>query len=216
MTPVLQVFARAPVAGACKTRLIPALGAAGAASLQENLVRRTLATAAQWRGATAGATVQLWCAPASTHPFFADCARAFGVALRDQADGGLGARMWLALVDALRDGRTPVLVGTDCPWLDAAAIGALFAALARAECAAIPALDGGYVAIGLARAVPELFAGVDWGSARVMAQTRARARRARAVLHAATPLPDVDVPGDLARLRADPALAPLVPAAMTA
>lgn len=213
MKPVLQVFARAPVAGECKTRMIPALGAAGAARLQENLTRRTLSTATRWRGASAGARVQLWCAPSTDHPFFAGCAAEFDVALREQHGGDLGARMWLALMDVLHAGSLPVLVGTDCPWLDVAAISALFASLAGADCAAIPAEDGGYVAIGISRAVPELFAGVDWGSARVMAQTRARARRARANLHAEPALPDVDVPGDLARLRADAALAALVPTA---
>ena len=41
----IAVFARAPVAGSVKTRLIPRLGAAGAARLHEQLVQRALATA---------------------------------------------------------------------------------------------------------------------------------------------------------------------------
>ena len=212
MTLNLMVFARAPVAGECKTRLIPALGADGAAQLQRNLSRHVLGVASAWRAGHADAKVELWCAPGAQHPFFTECARDFGVALRAQAGGDLGARMWLALADALRAGRLPVLVGTDCPWLDAAALDALFAALARHDCAFIAAEDGGYVAVGIARALPELFAGVTWGGRHVMRQTRGRAHRVGATLSETGRLPDVDVPADLVRLRAHENLAHLVAA----
>lgn len=214
MTPVLQVFARAPVPGECKTRLIPALGAAGAAELQKRLTRHTLQTATAWRAGHPGARLELWCAPAADHPGFAENAAEFAVELRDQADGDLGARMWLALVGALRAGRLPMLIGTDCPWLDAQAINALHLALAHKDCAFIAAEDGGYVAVGLALAVPELFAGLAWGSAKVMTQTRERARRVHATLIEIGSLPDIDVPRDLNRLRDDAALAHLLPTAL--
>ncbi len=213
MSPILQIFARAPVVGECKTRLIPALGAQGAADLQKRLIVHTLQTAMAWRATHADARVELWCAPDAGHAGFAEYATGFAVELRDQADGDLGARMWLALVDALRAGRLPVLIGTDCPWLDARAINGLHLALAHNDCAFITAEDGGYVAVGLARAVPELFAGPAWGTAKVMAQTRERARRARATLSETGSLPDIDVPQDLKRLRGDAALAHLSPPA---
>ena len=38
------VFAKAPVSGKCKTRLIPALGANAAAQLHQNMIRYSLAT----------------------------------------------------------------------------------------------------------------------------------------------------------------------------
>jgi rSAM/selenodomain-associated transferase 1 len=212
VTDVLQIFARAPVAGECKTRLIPALGPEGAAALQRNLVHHTMQTASMWRASNPGAEVELWCAPDANHPFFSACAAQSGAHLRNQSQGDLGARMWLALMDALRSGRTPVLVGTDCPWLDIDVIAGLYQALAINDCAFIPAQDGGYVAVGMARAVPELFAGVEWGSAMVMAQTRARARKTGVRIAELGRLPDVDLPADLARLRGDPALALLLPA----
>ena len=214
MTPLLQVFARAPVAGECKTRLIPALGAQGAAELQMRLIGHTLQTAMAWRAKHADARVELWCAPDARHPRFAEYATGFAVELREQSAGDLGARMWLALVGALRAGRLPVLIGTDCPWLDAQAINGLHLALARTDCAFIAAEDGGYVAVGLARAVPELFAGPAWGTAKVMAQTRERARKVHATLIETGRLPDIDVPHDLNRLRDDAALAHLLPPVM--
>ncbi len=211
MRPVLQIFARAPVAGECKTRLIPALGAEGAAELQRRLLGHTLRTAMAWRAMHGDARVELWCAPDAGHPVFAECVTRFAMELRNQADGDLGARMWLALVGALRARRLPVLIGADCPWLDVQAINALHLALAHKDCAFIAAEDGGYVAVGLARAVPELFAGVAWGSATVMAQTRERARKAQATLAVTGSLPDIDVPQDLNRLRGEAALAHLLP-----
>ena len=202
MKPRLIVFARAPVAGHAKTRLIPLLGADGAAQAQARFIRHTLETACAWRGAAGGET-ELWCAPDSGHPMFVECASVFDLTLRVQAEGDLGARMWLALCDALRAGAPAVLVGADCPWLAAAHITQAHRLLAGCDAVFAPAEDGGYVLVGLARAVPELFAGIDWSTPRVMAQTRARARSAGAVLAELPPLPDVDTPDDWARLAAD-------------
>lgn len=207
MTTVLQVFARAPVAGACKTRLIPALGPEGAARLAAALIRHALGTACAWAAGLPGARVELWCAPDAGHPWFADCVRDFALELRGQGNGDLGARMWRATCGALARGDQPLLIGTDCPWLDGAVLDAMRAALARHDAACVPAHDGGYVAVGLARAVPELFTGVTWGSPGVMAATRGRARAAGASLWEGAALPDIDLPADLARLSGLPALA---------
>jgi len=213
MSPVLQVFARAPVAGLCKTRLIPALGAAGAAELQRNLMLRTLHMAVEWRELAGGGVVELWCAPDTAHAVFRECGQSLGVRLRAQAQGDLGARMWLALSAALQEGALPVLVGTDCPWLTAPLIEQLHRSLSAHDAAFTPAEDGGYVAVGLARPVPELFAGVEWGRAGVMAQTRERARCWGASIAEVGLLPDIDLPQDLGRLRDDPRLAGLLPSA---
>lgn len=208
--PVLQVFARAPVPGQCKTRLIPALGAAtAAAELHQRLVRHALRAAEAWRSTTPNARVELWCAPDTEHPFFAACARECTLALEPQTGPDLGARMWLALCGALARGERPVLIGTDCPWLDGNHISAAFTALEHAAAVFIPAHDGGYVLTGLARALPELFAGIAWGTGNVMAATRDAAARigASAALTTLPALHDLDTPADLARLQHDPQLA---------
>lgn len=230
MTPVLQLFAKAPVAGECKTRLIPALGAQGAAQLHERLVHHQLATAQQWLHAARAACsptraacstvrvappttrIELWCAPDIHHPFFAACAQQFGVTLHTQTGPDLGARMWLALCAALACGERPVLTGTDCPWLNADDISAAFAALDNADAVYAPAHDGGYVLTGLARAVPELFANIAWGTGRVMSATRDAARRTRQPTRLALlrTLHDVDTAADLARLKADKSLTHLL------
>lgn len=207
---VLQVFAKAPVAGECKTRLIPALGAQGSATLHQRLVRHRLEAACVWQRDTPGARVELWCAPDTAHPFFADCARNYDVTLHQQTGPDLGARMWLALCGAVAKGERPVLVGTDCPWLTMDDIAASFKALDSADAVVAPAHDGGYVLVGLKRAVPELFAGVMWGTDKVMAATRAAAKRVHATLAELRTLPDLDTPADLVRLKADPQFALLL------
>lgn len=203
MTPVLQVFAKAPVPGQCKTRLIPALGAAGAATLHERLVRQRLATAGAWRANTPGARIELWCAPDASHAFFAACAAEFDLVLKTQDRGDLGARMWLALCGALAQGERPVLVGSDCPWLNAGDVKQAFEALDHADAVFAPAHDGGYVLVGLSRAVPELFAGIAWGSSSVMATTREAAARRQMRLAQLRTLHDLDTPADLVRLKGD-------------
>ena len=212
---VLQVFAKAPVAGECKTRLIPALGAHGAATLHQRLVRHRLEAACVWQRATQNARVELWCAPDTVHPFFADCARDYGVTLHQQTGPDLGARMWLALCGAVAKGERPVLVGTDCPWLTPDDLAAAFAALESADAVFAPAHDGGYVLVGLKRAVPELFAGVTWGADSVMAATRAAAKRVHATLAELRTLPDLDTPADLVRLKKDPQFASLLEGLIT-
>ena len=188
----VAVFARAPVAGQAKTRLIPLLGADGAAALQRRLIERTLATAC----AVAGARVTLWVAGDPAHPFVAEVARRFGVALAEQHGADLGARMNHAFESA---GAPLVLVGTDCPQLRSDDLTSAAAALASHDAVIQPATDGGYVLIGLARPQPLLFESIEWGGPQVLRQTRSRidALGLRCALR--PPLPDLDTPDDLRR-----------------
>jgi rSAM/selenodomain-associated transferase 1 len=189
----LLVFARAPEVGKAKTRLIPALGAEGAAALHAGLVERTLQT-----GCGHDFDVQLWCHPDPQHPFFRYCADRFGVSLHCQQGGDLGERMALALASALTRHGHAVLIGTDCPTLEATGLADAFAALAGGADAVFgPAADGGYYLVGLQQPAPTLFAGVDWGSDRVLAQTQARARALGLDTRLLTTHGDLDTPADL-------------------
>ena len=91
------LFAKAPVAGAVKTRLIPALGGEAAAQLHRHLVVRVLETLF---AADVG-PVELCCAPDTAHAFFIQCRQRFGVELTTQCEGDLGKRMRHALENAL-------------------------------------------------------------------------------------------------------------------
>ena len=181
--------------GAAKTRLIPALGAEGAARLQRWMLQRTVAMALV---ADVG-PVSLWCAGDPAHPDFAVC-RAFGrVDLQPQPEGDLGERMLAAIASSSTPAGT-LVIGTDCPALGAAQLRESARALGDHDAVVIPAEDGGYVLIGMKTPAPEAFAGVDWGSARVMAQTRQRLAALGWRWQEADPLWDVDLPQDLDRL----------------
>ena len=194
----VAILARAPIPGAAKTRLIPALGAAGAARLQRWMLQRTVAMALV---ADVG-PVSLWCAGDPAHPDFAVC-RAFGrVDLHPQAEGDLGERMLAAVASSPTPAGT-LVIGTDCPALGAAHLRESARALGGNDAVVIPAEDGGYVLVGMKTPAPEAFAGVDWGSARVMAQTRQRLAALGWRWHEADPLWDVDLPQDLERLYAN-------------
>jgi hypothetical protein len=162
--PRIAVFARAPVAGEAKTRLIPLLGADGAAALQRQLIERTLATAC----AVPGARVTLWVAGPTGHPFIAAAAARFGVGLAVQDGADLGARMHHAFAATAAP---LVLIGTDCPQLTADDLAHAAAALADHDVVIQPASDGGYVLIALREARPPLFESIDWGGPLVLQQT---------------------------------------------
>ncbi len=190
----ISIFTRAPVSGAAKTRLIPALGAQGAARLHAALTEHALEQAVQ---AGLGA-IELWCAPDFSHPFFARCAREHGVALRAQAQGDLGEKMLAAFEAA--DGPL-LLMGSDCPSISAADLSVCAQALAQgADAVFLPAEDGGYGLVGAVRPIPEIFSGIPWGGEQVMARTRAALGRLGLTWREARTVWDVDRPEDYARL----------------
>jgi rSAM/selenodomain-associated transferase 1 len=192
----LAVLAKAPTPGFAKTRLIPLLGAEGAAELHAMLVERTLRAAR----AAGFASIALWCAPGREHPFFASLAEGGALELRDQPGGDLGVRLLAAARAHLAAGPV-VLVGTDCPGLGAGHLQAAAGALAAgADAAILPAEDGGYAALGLRRADASLFAGIPWGTGKVLEVTRERLRRLGWTVHEQPAVRDVDVPADVAWL----------------
>jgi rSAM/selenodomain-associated transferase 1 len=190
----IAVLAKAPIPGFAKTRLIPALGAKGAAALQERLIARAVASAVK---ADIG-PVTLWVTPDDGHPLFRSLQKQFGVTLARQPDGDLGERMNAAV------GPEPTLIiGTDCPALTADHLAVAAATLMMHDAVVIPATDGGYVLIGLRKPHGAFFTGMTWGTATVMDETR---RRMKALALSWRELPalwDVDTPEDLARLQTE-------------
>lgn len=202
----LMIFAKAPVAGAAKTRLSPALGEQGAADLQARLTERILHTAVSANLAP----VELWCSPDCSHPFFQ--AVTGTVWRRAQHGQDLGERMANAFDAALGSHPYAVLVGTDCPAMTADFLARAFAALdGGADAVVGPAEDGGYVLLGLQRMDKRLFEGVAWGTGRVLGQTRERLAALGWRWEELETLWDVDRPEDLERLMSgDPDLRNIV------
>jgi rSAM/selenodomain-associated transferase 1 len=191
----VAVLAKAPVAGFAKTRLIPLLGAEGAARLQERLIRGALATALEARVGP----VTLWCAPDTDNALFQEAARRPGIDLAVQPAGDLGVRM-LAAFRAAPAGRVLLLIGTDCPVLTAADLMEAMALLSDADAVMAPAEDGGYGLIAAPRPIPELFERMPWGTDCVAALIRERARACGLRLAELRMIWDVDTASDFERL----------------
>ena len=190
------VMAKAPVAGFAKTRLIPALGAEGAALLAARLLQHAVAQAL----AAALGPVELCCAPDHHHPAFASLRDASGLVWSDQGDGDLGARMARAFERRLPIDGAVLLIGTDAPALNAAMLQGAAAALADTDAVFVPALDGGYALVGLRRPAPSLFEAMTWSVSTVMARTRERLASAGLRHTELPPLADIDEAADLVHL----------------
>lgn len=194
----ILVFSKAPVAGRCKTRLMPMLGRRGAARLQRELLEKTLDTAISSKLAP----VELWCSPSSHHTAFRKARLRHGIRLQTQPRGNLGTRMHKALQPTHRRGRQAILIGTDCPTLTANHLHQALAALAQGSDVVIcPAEDGGYVLVGTRTNLPRLFHNIPWGKPEVMAATRRKLNRLGVRHKEMIPLWDVDHPHDLRRAR---------------
>src|SRR5579883_1195645 len=163
--PTLIVFAREPAAGAAKTRLIPRLGAAGAARLADAFIADAMAKAARIANCR---TVIAAAAPGGVRasPYFTAIARRFDAGLVDQGDGDLGRRM-ARVLSAYADPPGAVLIGTDTPTLPPAFIRESIAGLRQAQVVIAPALDGGYYLIGACGPLPAIFDRIPWGGASV-------------------------------------------------
>ena len=190
----IAILAKAPRPGLAKTRLAPVLGADGAAALQARLIERTV-TSAQ---AAAIGPVTLWVTPDRHHPAFQTIAALLGVAMAEQPDGDLGARMLAAIAAA---GGPALVIGTDCPALVPEHLRAAARALVDGvDVVIVPVDDGGYGLIGMHRPEPALFTGMTWSTSTVMAETRRRLTRLGLSWREPARLWDVDVPADLERL----------------
>lgn len=186
----IAIFAKVPQPGAVKTRLIPALGAEGAAALHARLIDRTVAKAR----AVGNARACLWLA-GRVETF----AQPPGLRREIQQGADLGARMHHAFLVTLARARACVLIGTDCPALTPAHLQRAFEELEQHDVVVGPAEDGGYVLIALKSPQPLLFEDIQWGGPTVLAATRARIDAAGLRAAYLPPLPDLDTPADLAR-----------------
>ncbi|MEO0407521.1 MAG: TIGR04283 family arsenosugar biosynthesis glycosyltransferase [Cyanobacteria bacterium P01_A01_bin.135] len=206
----LLIFTRYPTPGTTKTRLIPALGATGAAVMQRQMTEHTVAqaiapTVAQINGPqqpslsaslhyTGGSHQQMrtWLGPDHTY--------------LPQASGELGDRLIHAFEYGFQTASQVMAIGIDCPGLDHKRLQGAAAALADSDAVLGPADDGGYYLIGLKKGCHanwrRLFQQIDWGSDRVFGQTQA-ALKALGLTYQTLPLlTDVDYPTDLTQWQA--------------
>jgi len=191
----LIVFTRLPKAGKAKTRLIPQLGAEGAATLQRRMTLHTVGRA--WACSADDKSLHLriayeggsesdmraWLGPLDFIP---------------QGEGDLGQRMSRCVQREFDAGaRNVIIIGTDCPRLDEARIQEARRALDQTPVVFGPAEDGGYYLIGLSRPIASLFEAMEWSTDQVLAESLKRVRQQNIETTLLPILPDVDLPEDL-------------------
>ncbi len=192
----ILIFAKAPISGQVKTRLVPLLGAEGATRLHGEMVQNTV----QRMHASALAPLQLWCAPSVDGPLFDNLKSSFNLELHEQRGVDLGARMLHAFTEALQSAEVAMCIGTDWPKLTPDLIATALQRLTQGEDAVLgPAEDGGYVLLGLRKVDPRLFAYIAWGGAQVLAQTRERLRQLQWQWSELPTSWDLDRPADFER-----------------
>lgn len=189
----LIIFAKAPQAGLAKTRLIPALGAAGAAQLARRMLAETLTTAL---AANVG-VVELCLTPAPTDAAWQGFNWPTEVQLSAQGEGDLGQRLARATRRSLALGCPLMLIGTDCPELTVELLRAAAAQLLSHDSVLHPTYDGGYALLGVQHDNPRVFADIHWSTASVAASTRERIAELGWSLAEGARLHDVDTPDDL-------------------
>jgi len=189
------VFSRLPQPGNTKTRMIPALGPDGAADLQRQMTRRTLATVDR-----TAALIECESEVRHTGGTSEQMADVFGASRSyvPQGEGDLGERLRRAFADAFTTGmHRAVCIGSDCPSISHHLLSQALRRLADHDLVIGPATDGGYYLIGMNQSHPDLFVGIDWGTQSVLAQTLARAESLGLRVHQLAELSDVDEPADL-------------------
>jgi uncharacterized protein len=169
--PELILFAKQPIAGLVKTRLLPEYGAERAAEIAAYMIRATVELAVSaWPGEI---SLPVW--PDTAHPLSQELACEFHIRLPPQTGGDLGARMLNALREGVERHGSAAVMGCDVPHCAWDVLDQANDWLARGKNILGPTEDGGYYLIGMQEAIPELFENMPWGSHQVLSMTLARA-----------------------------------------
>ncbi|GAA4104221.1 TIGR04282 family arsenosugar biosynthesis glycosyltransferase [Zhongshania borealis] len=201
----IQLFAKAPLAGLAKTRLIPALGETGAAALAKQMLQHTMAECAQAAAQQSDGyqlNIELWATPAPGTEAWGAISIPEPLQVYSQAEGDLGTRMATAVQQGLSHAAGVILLGSDCPAISAASLHWAAKALLKYDSCMFPTFDGGYALLGLRRYSPRLFADIAWSTATVASETRSRLTECGMSLLEHSKVHDIDETADLAYLPA--------------
>jgi uncharacterized protein len=191
----LIVFTRFPETGKTKTRLIPILGAEGAANLQRQMTEHTITQVKQLKTSH---NISLEVCFAGGDVSLMQTWLGNDLIYQPQGDGDLGERMMRSLTRAFADNAVKVvIIGTDCPDININILTSAFAHLDTSDVILGPAVDGGYYLIGLQFPHPQLFRQINWGTSHVLQQTLDVTCQLNLLVTQLIYLADIDRPEDL-------------------
>ncbi len=186
--PVIQIFAKPPVEGKVKTRLIPYIGACNATRVFRHCLTYTLDLLR-----ASHCNYQIWLSEETQDVVFQQ------ETYRLQQGNDLGDRMLFALETALsaQPSDKVVLIGSDCLDLHQTHFDQALAALDSNDIVLLPTFDGGFALIGCRVIDPLLFNQVEWSSSRVLQQTIDNAKLLNYQVHLLEMVRDIDTLSDL-------------------
>lgn len=189
----LIIFAKAPLAGFAKTRLIPALGDLGAAQLAKKMLSFTIENSLNANLDS----IELCVTPEPKAPIWGAFKIPESILMSPQGEGDLGARLARASQRSIDAGERVILIGTDCPEITPALLHKVNDSLQRVDVVIVPATDGGYVLLGLNAFDPLLFDNVSWSTHKVFDETLHRIKNAGFTFEVFATLRDIDEADDL-------------------
>lgn len=193
MDNAIIIFVKKPVLGKVKTRLAATIGNEKALDIYRELVAHTLETV---KKITADKFIY----------FSDDIDSTIGysnIPFYKALQGGndLGERMKNAFTDVLSNFyRKVIIVGTDCPGINAELLQTAFDKLANADIVIGPATDGGYYLLGMKSLQPPLFKNIQWSTSTVLEKTIKCCKENKLNYHLLPELSDIDEEKDLVHL----------------
>jgi rSAM/selenodomain-associated transferase 1 len=179
---LIKLFAKPPVEGKVKTRLIPDIGEKSATAIYQHCLKSNIKLVKQ-----SAFEYQIWLTEVSDHPLFKN------EKVKIQQGNNLGEKMLHALTEALSLHTKVILIGSDCLDLSTSLLKRVCEKLEQHELVFIPALDGGYVLIAAKESIdPNIFKDIEWGSDSVLTQTLERAMQSGIDTAVLNPLRDID------------------------
>jgi uncharacterized protein len=198
----LIIMAKAPRAGAVKTRLVDSFPLHAVTELYLCLLRDTIDLAQ----ALDNVEIALMCPEADAE----DLSRVVPESVRIVAQSGRGLAAGLSSVFAqfAAAGRRFIAFNSDSPHLPASALAAAFDSLETCDLIVGPTRDGGYYLVGGKAHHQALFEGDGMGTTSALEALMARARALQLSVGFTESFYDIDVPADLIPLDAELRLAP--------
>jgi uncharacterized protein len=189
------VFVKPPVAGKVKTRLIPIVGANGAAALAEAFFRDT------WNCVESLS----WALPVVATPgaIDRDIIPRIEAQVWLQGGGDLDARIERILRRALMQAPFAIALGADSPGIPSQFLDCAHEALRSADAVLGPCEDGGFYLLGVRQCPVGLLSGIPWSQSNTFARTLDRLDELGLKSTILDPWYDIDRPEDLDRLRSD-------------
>ena len=186
----LLLFAKAPIPGKVKTRLMSDCSAEQAAEIAQLLMEASIQKACEfWPG-----EVYLSASLDLDHIFFVQMQQRYPISITQQCEGDLGEKMRHALAEF---GYPCAVMGCDAPHVLPSALEQAYESLDAGESVIGPSEDGGYYFLGLCRDYNLLFSNMPWGSNQVLENTLLRACSIDLSLTELPKLNDVDEWQDL-------------------